>query len=98
MGFVLQDKKPVPLSQSVGMNPGKRGRATSGISEERDPGVPVSLPDPTRRLQRALLIISTDRQPITGYREKHGTKRLEITAGSARRGVNNNNNFIDPYT
>ena len=69
------------------MNPGKRGRAASGISEERDPGVPISLPDPTRRLQPAFLIIPTDRQPLTGYREKHGTKHLEITADSARKGV-----------
>ena len=60
----------------MGMIIGKRARATSGISGERDSGAPISLPDPTRRLP-AFSIIPTDREPETGYREtgKHGTKR-----------------------
>ena len=58
---------------------GKRGRATSGISDERDPGAPFSVPDSTRPPP-------TDREPGTGYREtnKNRTKRLQLTAGSAR--------------
>ena len=40
---------PVPGSQTMSMIVGKRGRATSGISDEQNTGVKFSLPDPASR-------------------------------------------------